>query len=59
MDKFQLASYLCNLQSIVEGQEDAAVSRSRTLTDEYERTFTQLKEIIQKEQENETRSSGR
>lgn len=59
MDKAQLASYLCNLQSIVEGQEDAAVHRSTTLTDEYKRVFNQLKETIQKEQENETRSSGR
>lgn len=59
MDKAQLASYLCNLQTIVEGQEDAATPRSTTLTDEYNRTFAKLKETIKKEHEDEAGKSGR
>lgn len=59
MDKAQLASYLCSLQSIVEGQEDAALQRSTVLTDEYNRTFAKLKETIQKEQEDEAGKSRR
>jgi hypothetical protein len=57
MDKAQLASYLVNLNSIVEAQDKGANPRSHALGREYDRHFTKLKELIQKEEEDEARKS--
>lgn len=45
-EKTELASYLCNLITIMESQEDAALARSTALAQEYNRGYTRLKEII-------------
>ena len=57
MDKYQLASYLVNLNSIVEAQDKGANPRSQALGREYDKNFTKLKELIQKDEEDETRKS--
>lgn len=45
-EKTDLAGYLCNLITIMESQEDAALARSTALAEEYNRGYTRLKEII-------------
>lgn len=51
-DKFQIASYLVNLHTLLEAQSKGVVSiPSTTLGDEYEKYWSQLKSIITKENE--------
>lgn len=57
--KFELASYLSSLASILDQQDKSGtVNRSATLGQEYQRVYDELKDIIQKEQGNETRTSN-
>lgn len=56
MNKDELASYLVSLHTLLEAQSKGAHSiPSTVLADEYNRCWDQLKDIINKEQENETR----
>lgn len=58
MSKYELASYLSSLISIMESQDTAGgVMRSNTLGREYTRAYDELKEIIRKEEEDEARHS--
>lgn len=57
MTKLEIAGYLVNLQSIMEGKEDAGLARGKTLAAEYEKHYSQLVETIRKEQEDETGKS--
>ena len=50
MNKQEIASYLSNLQSLMEGQEDAAVNKSRALAAEYEKYWGLLKQEIAKDE---------
>ena len=51
MNKQDTAAYLVSLIALVESQEDAGIARSQTLTDEYNRVWDQLKELIRKDNE--------
>lgn len=51
MTKLELVSYLVGLQSIMEGKEDAGIPKGQTLGREYTRHYTQLTDIIKKEEE--------
>lgn len=52
--KYELASYLVSLHTLLEAQSKGHVSvPSTVLGDEYERNWGKLKDIITKENENE------
>lgn len=58
MNKAETAEYLVNLHSLLQAQEATGVTqKSRVLIDEYNKHWTKLKEFIQKDNEDETRSS--
>lgn len=60
MTKDEMASYLVSLHSLIDAQTKGQHSlASTTLADEYARVWELLKETIQKENEDETRSSER
>lgn len=54
-EKVELAGYLCNLITIMEAKEDAAIARGKTLGKEYEIGYARLMEIIKREHEHEAR----
>lgn len=56
MTKYELASYLTNLISIMESKEDGGIGRGRTLGWEYNRAYAEMMEIVRKEQEDESRN---
>lgn len=59
MDKYQLVSHLAAIISIMASQDAAgAMNRSQTLAREYERSYSQLKELLKKEDDNEARKSN-
>lgn len=56
--KYELASYLTNLHTLLEAQSKGVVSvPSTVLAEEYERNWGLLKDIITKENENEARNN--
>ena len=54
MDKAELASYLVSLHLLMEGQDRNGLLKSTILAAEYERNWGKLKELIAKENGNET-----
>lgn len=49
-DKYEIAAYLVNLNTLLMAQEDVGgVTKSRVIADEYTRNWTVLKDLIQKE----------
>lgn len=57
MNKGELASYLVSLHTLLEAQSKGVHSiPSAVLAAEYNRSWDQLKELVNKEQENETRN---
>lgn len=55
-EKFDIAQYLVNLMSIMEGKEDAGRAKGNTLADEYNRIYERLTGLIKTEQENARKS---
>lgn len=51
MNKQEMAGYLANLISIMESKEDAGISRGRTLADEYNKTYNEFRELLDKEKD--------
>jgi len=49
MNKYDLAMYLVNLQTLMQSQIATVTLASHTLDEEYERCFHQLKELIKNE----------
>ena len=59
MTKQETARYLVDLLSLISGQDVSGVNlRSTTLAAEYEREWAKLKEMIKKEQSDETGRSN-
>lgn len=48
-EKIELAGYLTNLLSIMESKEDAGIHRGPTLVKEYSKGYDRLRQILQKE----------
>jgi hypothetical protein len=58
MNKIETADYLANIICILNSMEDAGIAKSQTLGREYNRVYTELKKIVQKEEEDEARKSN-
>lgn len=57
-NKYELVSYLNGISSIMDAVDDGgAQNRPKWLTDEYLRAWQELKDIVKKEQGDETRTS--
>lgn len=52
--RFQLVSYLAGLISIMESKEDAGLPKGGMIAREYERAYTELRDLI-KAEEKETK----
>lgn len=60
MTKLEIASYLCNLLTLMEAQDTSGVhNRSAVLADEYNKHWALLKSTIQKENDDEARRSNK
>jgi hypothetical protein len=59
MTKIEMARYLVDLVSIMESQERAGRSRGRTLAEEYDKVYNEFRDLLDKEKENEARTSER
>lgn len=46
MQKHEIAAYLASLNTLLDGQDDAATARSQTLSAEYEKYWLLLKDSI-------------
>lgn len=54
MTKQEIASYLVNLNSIIEAQEKGSNARSQALSNEYIKHYDLLKQEIEKEKKDES-----
>lgn len=55
MDKYDLAQYLVNLQTLLESQERTGLEKSTSIAEEYNSSWGKLKDAIKQEKEDETR----
>lgn len=51
MTKSELAGYLSSIITIMDSKEDAGIPRGNTLAREYTRVYTELVDIIRKEED--------
>lgn len=57
MTKQEMAAYLRDLLSIMESKETAGIARGQSLADEYNKIYNAFRETLDKEKENEARTS--
>lgn len=56
-DKFELATYLVNLHTLLTAQEQVgSIAKSRTIVDEYNANWEKLKQMITEGDKYETRT---
>lgn len=54
--KYEIAEYLVNLHTLLDAQQRTVTLPSTTIAEEYNRQWAVLKDLINQEQSNETRS---